>query len=131
MAKFNLTSTGAALTFGGVGLTCLQTVTVGGTSPNTEIECSGTTAVENVTGLPRYNLSGSGALETTGVALLNAINPGDTGALVFDPAGTTGGDFAITATAGVCTDFSMTVPVNGFAQYSFTLVLDDLTVGAH
>jgi hypothetical protein len=131
MAKFNLAATGAALTFAGTALTCLQTVTVGGTAPNTEVECSGTAAVENVVGLPRFTMSLTGALETTGNALLNLIQPGDTGAITFDPAGTASTTLDISSTAATVTDFSATFPVNGFSQYSATFVLDDLTIAAN
>lgn len=130
MAKFNLSGTGVSLTFNSVGLTCLQTVTVSGTAPNTEIECSGATSVENVAGLPRYSMSGSGALETDDTALVNAIFPGENGAITFYPASTTAADILVTSSNGIVTDFSMTTPVNGFSQYSFTLVLDDLTIAA-
>lgn len=130
MAKFNLTATAASLTFNSIPLTCLQTVTVGGTAPNTEVECSGTASVENVAGLPRYSMSFSGALETDDDTLVDGILPGESGSVTFNPAGTTATYIRVTSSNGIITDFSMTVPVNGFAQYSGTLVLDDLTIAA-
>lgn len=131
MSKFNLTATGASLVFASTTLTCLQSVEISGSAPSTEIECSGATSVEYVTGTPRFSMTFNGALETDDVALLNAIQPNDAGAMAFDPAGVTAGDIDISSTNGTITDFSSSYPVNGFAAYSGTIVLDDMTIAAN
>jgi hypothetical protein len=127
MAKFNLKELGAGLSFGGTALTCLQSVELTGTAPSTEVECSGSTTVEYVTGLPRYSMTATGALETDDEPLIEAVQPNDNGAIAFDPAGTATGTIDISSTSATVTDFSMSTPVNGFASYSVSWVLDDIT----
>lgn len=129
MSKFNLTMTGASFTFNSVAITCLQNVTVSGTAPNTEVECSGATSVENVLGLPRYAWSISSAIETDDVTIVAGIMPGEQGAMTFN-ASSTAGDLKITATNGGVTDWNVTVPVNGFAQLTAGGTLDDCTPAA-
>lgn len=131
MAKFNLKNTGASLSFGGTSLTCLQSVEISGTAPTTEVECSGASSVEYVTGLPRFTMTFTGAVEDDDVTLLNAIQPNDAGAVAFDPAGTATGTIDISSTNGTISDFGLSTPVNGFSSYSGTIVLDDLTIAAN
>lgn len=132
MAYFNLsTNATAALSFGGNSLTCLQSVEVTGSAPNTEIECSGSTSVTNIPGVPRYSLTATGALDDEDDPLLGNIDVGTTGAIAFDPAGTTVTHMDISSTNGTVTDFSASFPVNGFSSYSVTIALDDLTIGSN
>lgn len=132
MAYFNLsTNATAALTLGGNSLTCLQSVEVTGSAPNTEVECSGSTSVTNIPGVPRYSMTATGALDDEDDPLLNNIAIGTAGAVAFDPAGTATDTMDISSTNGTVTDFSASFPVNGFSSYSVTIVLDDLTIGAN
>jgi hypothetical protein len=130
MAKFNLTATGADFTFNSVEITCLQNVQISGTAPNTEVECSGSTSVTNVVGLPRYAWSISSALETDDVSIVNAVKPAENGAVTFNTT-STAGDIVITSTNGTVNSWNVTDPVNGFAQLTADGTLDDCTVAAH
>ncbi len=131
MAYFNLTATGSALTFAGTTLTCLQTVQFTGNAEIQEISCNGTTTKTKITGATSYVLTLTGALDEDDVTLLNAINPGDAGAVAADLAGTTTGTIDISSTNGTVSDWTVDAPVNGFATYSATIQLDDLTVAAN
>lgn len=131
MAKFNIKNANFTLSIGGNALTCIQQVDVSGSAPQTEIECAGASAVEYVTGLPRFTLTFSGALETDDVTLLGYVNVNDAGALILKPAGTTAGDLSITSTNATVSDIQYSFPVNGFSTYSGTMVLDDLAVAAN
>ena len=128
--KFNLTATGADFTFNSVAITCLQNVTISGSAPNTEVECSGTTSVENVVGLPRYTWSISSALETDDVTIVNGVKPAESGAMTFNTS-STAGDIVVTSTNGTVNNWSITDPINGFAQLTADGTLDDCTVAAH
>lgn len=132
MAFFNLgTSTSTAMTFNSVNLTCLQTIEVSGTAPVTEIECAGSTSVTNIVGIPRYTMTVTGAWDSAGNALATSLKPGETGAITCDPAGTTAPAVDISSTNATVSDFSLSMPVNGFSTYSATFQLDDLTIGAN
>ena len=132
MAKFNLASSANfSLTFGGNALTCIQTVDISDTAPVTEIECAGASSVEQIVGITRVTMTISGALEDDDNTLLGYLDPGDTGAITFDPAGTGTGTLDISSTNATVTDRSISLPVNGFAQWNATLALDDITIGAN
>ena len=132
MAKFNLaSSTNFALTFGGTTLSCVQTIDVNGNAPVQEIECAGATSVEQIVGITRTIMTVTGALEDNDTTLLGAIDPGDTGAIVCDPAGTATGTIDISSTNATVGDRTISLPVNGFATYSVTLLLDDITIAAN
>ncbi len=132
MAKFNLGSESTfSMTFGGTALTCIQTIEFSSTAPVQEIECAGATAVEQIVGITRHTVTVTGALEDDDNTLLGIVDPGDTGALACDPAGTTTGHLDFSSTNGTVTDRSVSLPVNGFSTYSVTIALDDLTIGAN
>ncbi len=132
MAYFNLaTNATTAMTFGGTSLTCLQSIEVTTSAPITEIECGGATAVSFLVGVPRYRMTVTGALDDEDDPLMGAITAGDTGAITCDPAGTTSNHIDISSTNATVSDSSFSFPVNGFAQYSVTLLLDDITIGAN
>lgn len=131
MAYFNLTAANAAMTFAGVTLTCLQSIEVSRSAPQTEIECSGSSAVTFITGTPRYTITVTGALDEDDVTLLGAIDPGDNGAITMDPAGTATGTIDIASSSATVTDAPISMPVNGFSTYSATFACDDLTISAN
>lgn len=132
MAYFNLASVSStAMTFGGTSLTCLQSIEVTGNAPSTEIECGGATSVSYIVSVPRYRMTVTGALDDEDDPLLNDILPATTGAITCDPAGTTTNHLDISSTNATVTDFSISMPVNGFSTYSLTLLLDDITIGAN
>lgn len=132
MAYFNLsTNSTTAMTFGGTALTCLQSIDLATTSPSTEIECGGATAVTFLTGVPRYRMTVVGALDDEDDPLLNALLPNSTGAITTDPAGTTADHIDISSTNATVSDMSASMPVNGFSTYSVTFLLDDITIGAN
>lgn len=122
--------TGASFTFNSVAITCLQNVTIAGTAPNTEVECSGTTSVENVAGLPRYTWSIQSALETDDVSIVNGLKPAQAGAVTFNSSSTTG-DIVVTSTNGTVNTWNISDPINGFATLSADGTLDDCTVAGH
>lgn len=132
MAYFNLASeTTTAMTFGGTSLTCLQSIELTATAPPTEIECGGATSVNYVVGIPRYSMTVTGALDDEDDPLLNAVLPNTAGAITCDPAGTTATHIDISSTNATVSDLSSSFPVNGFASYSITFLLDDITIGAN
>lgn len=129
---FNLTTTSTtAMTFGGTALTCLQSITVSGTAPNTEVECGGATAVTNVVGLPRYTMSVTGALGDEDDPLVNAVLPATAGAITCDAAGTATDTIDFSSTNASVTNLQVSIPVNGFSTYQVDFVLDNLTTGAN
>lgn len=131
MAYFNLKNTGASLSFNSVNLTCLQSVEVTGSAPSTEIECSGSSAVTYITGVPRYQISFTGALDEDDVTLLNGIDINESGAVALNPAGTGAGTIDIASTNGTISDLSVSLPISGFSTYSGTILCDDLTFSAN
>ena len=132
MPKFNLGSESTfALTFASQSLTCVQSIDISRTAPITEIECAGATSAEQIVGIPRYTMTVVGALNDDDNALLGYIDPGDSGAIACDPAGTTTGHLDISSTNATVSDAPISMPVNGFSTYSVTFVLDDLTIAAN
>ena len=132
MAFFNLgTASTTAMTFNSITLTCLQTIDVSGTAPVTEVECAGATSVSKLVGIPRYTMSVTGALATDDNTLADGLLPAETGAITMDPAGTSSLTIDISSTNATVSDWSLSFPVNGFASYSATFQLDDITVAAN
>jgi hypothetical protein len=70
------------------------------------------------------------ALEKTDVTQINALNPGDTGALVIYPAGTTAGNIKYSAAAAIVETANFSLPVNGFYSVDLSIRLNDITIGA-
>ena len=129
---FSLTTTATtAATINSVALTCIQSITIGATAPNTEIECGGATSVTNIVGLPRYSITITGALGDEDDPLLTSLIPGTAGALTCDPAGTATNTIDISSTNVTVTAAPVSIPVNGFSTYSITAVMDDITYGAN
>ncbi len=131
MVKFNLKESGAGLVFNSVNLTCLQSIEITTNAPSTEVECSGQSSVEYVTGIPRYQMAVNGALNIDDDAIVSALQPNQAGAVACDPAGTASGSIDLSSTNATISDFAMSVPINGFASYTATLLLDDFTIGTN
>lgn len=132
MAYFNLKNTGASLVFASTTITCMQTVDITGNAPVTEVECSGSSSVTYVTGVPRYTMTVTGALDDEDDSpLLAGLALNTNGTVAFDPAGTATDTIDISSMSATVSDYSIGFPVSGFSTYSFTLVLDDITIGAN
>jgi hypothetical protein len=87
--------------------------------------------VTYITGVPRYQISFTGALDEDDVTLLNGIDVNESGAVALNPAGTGSGTIDIASTNGTISDLSVSAPVSGFATYSGTILCDDLTISAN
>ncbi|MCP5018917.1 MAG: hypothetical protein GY938_27115 [Ketobacter sp.] len=109
----------------------MQSIELSSTAPTTEIECSGSTSVSYITGLPRHTMTVTGALDEDDTVLIAAIQVNDAGAIACDPAGIVAGTIDISSTNATVSDVSYSMPINGFSSYNVTFVLDDLTIGAN
>lgn len=129
MAKF----TGLSQTFsiGGNAITCIQSVESTENVDIAMVDCAGATYKEKVYGLADAKMTVNFALETDDVTVLGYVDPGDSGAIIWLPAGSTTGDIKLTSTNGTVAGRTISVPVNGFAACTVNVELDDFTVGAN
>lgn len=132
MAKFVLNSD-SVFSIGGNALTCVTEVSLDESVNDIVAECFGADGyVEHV--LAGITVSGSLTLEleTDDVTILGYIAPKTSGALIFQPNGTTIGDIKITSTNLQITQrtpFSGSRSGLGTATAGF--VCDDLTIAAN
>lgn len=129
MAKF--TGADMTLTIGGNALTCLQSVETDERIDVYQVACAAATDKENVAGLKSSRMSVTFALETDDVTVLNYVEPGDTGAIVFKPNGAVMGSIQIDATASIVSGRRISSPVEGFVFCTAEIECDDLAVTAH
>ncbi len=119
------------LTIGGTAITCLQSVNTSESIDTAVVACSAGTFKEPLTGQREASMTVVTALETDDVTQLGLYDPGDSGAIVFKPAGATAGDISISATTGRVSARTMPLSVNGFGTASFTILLDSFTIAAN
>jgi hypothetical protein len=129
MAKF--TGADMTLTIGGNAITCLQSVETDERLDVYQVSCAGGTNKENVGGLKSSRMSITFAVETDDVTVLNYVEPGDTGAVVFKPHGAVMGDIQIDATASIVSGRRLSSPVEGIVIASAEIELDSLAITAH
>ncbi len=70
------------------------------------------------------------ALSATDHAKINKLNPGDTGAFFYWPAGNTTTYFEIKALSSLITSASFSAPVNGVLAVDLSIRLNDITIQA-
>lgn len=129
MAKFRLNSA-SVFTLGGNALSCLVSADVSETIDTLMSECVGQTYKTTVTGLKTATITVSGEIETNDVTALNNFEIGDSGAVVFSPAGITAGMITITSTNGTVVSRDITTSGGSLAAVSVTINLDSLTIAA-
>jgi hypothetical protein len=133
MTKFTGKSQSLAfnsITFGSGG-SCITSVEYSDDIDDYVSECAGATVKEHTTGLRNITATVQGYLNQTDATMLNAIEPGvnDTD-WVHYPAGNTATYIKITASKASVTSRPMSIPVSGISTFSFTAVLDSLTIAA-
>lgn len=128
MAKF----TGASQTFtiGGNAITCIQSGETDERIDIYEVACAAATDKEKVSGLKSSRMSLSFAVETDDVTVLGYVDPGDSGAIVYRPAGATSGDINIAATTGIVASRRISAPVEGIVVVSIEIELSNLAISA-
>ena len=119
------------LTIGGNAITCLQSVETDEAVDVFEISCAAATYKEKVVGLASARMTVTFALDQNDTTELGYVDPGDTGAVLFKPAGATTGYIQIDATAATVGNRRMSYPVEGFAVCTVDVELDDLAITAH
>lgn len=130
MSKFVLNSN-TVLTVGGNSLSCYVSADLSDTIDTFLSQCAGQTYKATITGLQEASMTFNGEIETDDVTAINNFAPGTTGALVFQPNGTTSGDISISSTNVTVVDRSMAFSSSSLSTISVTINLDDLTVAAN
>ena len=128
MAKF--TGKDQTLSFGGNALTCITSVS---TSEQVDIamaECAGSTYKTKVAGLANATMTVNMALDKDDVTELGYIDPGDTGAIIWLPAGAASGNIQWDSTNATVSSRNIDAPVNGIVAVTFVLELDDVAISA-
>lgn len=119
------------LTIGGNALTCLQSVETDERLDVFEVSCAAATDKEKVAGLKSSRMTVTMALDQNDTVELGYIDPGDTGAIVFKPAGATMAYIQIDATASIVASRRISTPVDGVVVCTVDIELDDLAISAH
>lgn len=130
MAKFRLNSA-SVLTLGGNALSCLTSADVSEAVDTFLSECVGQTYKATITGLKTATMTINGEIETDDVSELENFALGDSGALIFQPNGTTAGDIKISSTKATVVGRNITTSGGALSAVSITLNLDDLTLAAN
>lgn len=118
------------LTIGGNAITCLQSVETDERVDIFEISCAAATDKAKVAGLKSSRMTVTFALDQNDTTELGYVDPGDSGAIVFHPAGATSTYIKIDATASIVASRRMSTPVDGFAVCTVDIELDDLAITA-
>lgn len=129
MAKFRLNSA-SVFTLASNSLSCLVSADVSESIDTLMSECVGQTYKTTVVGLKTATITVSGEIDASDVAALGYFDLGDSGALTFQPAGTTAGMIKITSTKATVVSRDITTSGGSLAAVSITLNLDDLTLAA-
>lgn len=129
MAKFRLNSA-SVFTLASNSLSCLVSADVSESIDTLMSECVGQTYKTTVVGLKTATITVSGEIDASDVTALGYFDLGDSGALVFQPAGTTTGMIKITSTKATVVSRDITTSGGSLAAVSITLNLDDLTLAA-
>ena len=130
MAKFVLNSN-SVFTLGGNSLSCLTSAETSSSIDTFMSMCAGQTSKATITGLSEHTMSVSGELETDDVTALGNFAVGTSGAVNFQPNGTTAGDIAITSTNGTVVSRNESFSSSGLATVTVQINLDDMTVAAN
>ena len=130
MSKFRLNSA-SVFTLGGNALSCLTSADVSESIDTLMSECVGQTYKATIVGLKTATKTVSGELENDDVAELGYFDPGDNGAIVFQPNGTTAGDIKITSTKGTVVSRDISTAGGSLTAVSITINLDDVTIAAN
>ncbi len=130
MSKFRLNSA-SVFTLGGNALSCLTSADVSESIDTLMSECVGQTYKATITGLKTATVTVSGEIENDDVTELGNFAPATSGALVFQPNGTTAGDIKITSTKATVVSRDITTAGGSLSAVSITLNLDDLTLAAN
>lgn len=128
MAKF--TGKSQTLTFGGNSLTCITSVDTNEATDIAMAECAGSTYKTKVAGLASATMTVNMALETDDVTLMGYVDPGDTGAVVWLPAGAATGNIQWDSTNGTISSRTLSAPVNGIVAMTVVIELDDVAISA-
>ena len=130
MAKFRL-NTNSVFSIGGNALTCLVSADVSESLSEIMSNCAGAAFQEPVAGLKTATITVNFELENDDVTVYNYVSTGSTGAIVFQPNGTTTGDIKVTATDSLVNARNMTTSSTGLSAASCTIRLHDITVAAN
>lgn len=128
MGKF--TGKDQTLTLGGNSITCITSIS---TSEQVDIamaECAGSTYKTKVAGLANATMTVNLALNQDDVTLLGYLDPGDTGAVVWHPAGATSTYVKWDSTNATVSSRNVDAPVNGICACTVVLELDDVALSA-
>ena len=130
MSKFVLNSN-TVFTLGGNSFACLVSVDFSETVDTMLSECVGDGYKETVYGLKSATMTVSGELETDDVTAIGNFDLGTSGALVFQPNGTTLGDIKISSTNAVVVSRDISTSSSSMSTLTVTLNLDDVTIAAN
>lgn len=130
MSKFVLNSN-SVFTLGGNSFACLLSGDFSESVDTILSSCVGDGYKETIYSLKTATLTVSGELETDDVTAINDFDIGTSGAVVFQPNGTTVGDIKISSTNGVVVSRDISVSSSGLATLSATINLDDVTIAAN
>ena len=129
------TGKGMLLVFNGVtfgsGGSCVTSVDISDDADMFITECAGATEKEHLAGLRAIQVDVQGYVNIDDEPMLNDIEPG-TIATDFDfkPAGNTPTYTVFTASSAMVSSRSMPVSVGSVTTFSFSLMLDSLTIAA-
>lgn len=115
----------------GTGGSCIGGVEYSDAADAYLTKCAGGSYAGHVTGLRTVTATVNAVLDDVDHAVLNATEPGDTGAdYEHHPAGDTATFIEISTTKATVLNRTFSVPVEGLLALTFTVGLDDFTADA-
>lgn len=129
MAKFRIGST-AVFTIATQAVPCPTSFVLDESMDDYISDCATNAVKQHVLGAKNVTGSFSGEVEDNGVVALGYVAPGVSGALNFQPAGTTTGFITITSTKIQITGRSFNTSATGLTTFTCQFVLDDITIAA-
>lgn len=130
MAKFRLNSN-SVFTIGANTIACVTGVTLDEVTDDFISNCMENTSKQHVYGLVDISGTIDYEIDTDGNTELGYVAPGTTGAMVFQPNGTTSGDLDIDSTNITILTRNIVTSSTGLTTGSSNFVADDLTIGAN
>lgn len=130
MARFAL-GENSVFTLDGNSIPCLTSADTSETIDNFLSMCAGEEYKSTVTGKKQATITLNFEVDNDDVTFLNDFAVGASGAMVFQPNGTTAGDIKYSSTNATVVDRNEAYTTSGYGTGTVTINLDDLTIAAN
>lgn len=130
MARFALNSN-SVFTLDSNSIPCLTSADTNETIDAFLTMCAGDAYKSTVTGKKQATITLNFEINNNDVTFLNDFAVGASGAMLFQPNGTTAGDISYSSTNATVVDRSESYTTSGFGTGTVTINLDNLTIAAN